>query len=76
MKKLIISLLLFSTLAAGYFEDNFLKYSTFYGSVSLNSPLKTSSKWELTDNGIQDTSEEILYDYNISFGLRKIARFK
>ena len=37
MKKLIL-LTLVSTLFSGYFSDNFLKYSTLYGSVSLESP--------------------------------------
>ena len=53
MKKLLMSLLvtfgiLFANEEGGnYFVDNFLKYSTFYTSVSLNSPFVTESEWEV-----------------------------
>ena len=49
MKKLLMSLLLtISVLSANeeggnYFIDNFLKYSTFYTSVSLNAPFEVKS---------------------------------
>ena len=76
IKLILGTILSISVIFGGYFEENFLKYSTFYGSSSISSPLKTGSQWELTSNGIEDITEEILYDYNISFGLRKIARFK
>ena len=51
MKKLL-SILLTTAILCGeegsnYFVDNFLKYSTFYTSVSLNSPFVAQSKWEV-----------------------------
>ena len=80
MKKFLVSLLitagLFAQETSNYFVDNFLKYSTFYAGFSVNSPLKTNTQFEFTGDGIVDVSEEIEYDYNYSFGVRKIARFK
>jgi len=78
MKKILITLLSISTLFSGYFSDNFLKYSTFYGSVSLESPFAPSQKFTVnTQEGtFEETTEEIEGSYNISLGLRKLARFK
>ena len=54
MKKLLSILLttaiLFAEEGSNYFMDNFLKYSTFYTSVSVNSPFvplvkRWASKW-------------------------------
>ena len=49
MKKFLITLLLTTGLVAeenttNYFVDNFLKYSTFYTSISLNSPFVAQSQ--------------------------------
>ena len=62
----------------GYFSDNFLKYSTFYASVSLESPFTPKQKFAVnTQEGtFQETTEEIEGSYNYSIGLRKLARFK
>ena len=78
MKILLIILLSVSTIMGGYFSDNFLKYSTFYGSVSLESPFAPNQKFTVnTQEGtFEETTEEIEGSYNISFGLRKLARFK
>ena len=65
MKKLLMLLVCFGIISAdNYFVDNFLKYSTFYASYSLNSPLKTNTQFAFTGDGIVDISEEIEYDYN------------
>ena len=49
MKKFLLTLLIAAGFAAegtsNYFVDNFLKYSTFYGGFSLNSPLKTNTQF-------------------------------
>ena len=65
MKKLLMSLLvtfgvLFADEGGNYFVDNFLKYSTFYASVSLNSPFVPSSQWEVdVENGtFTETTKE------------------
>ena len=83
MRKLL-SILLTMTILFGneeggnYFMDNFLKYSTFYTSVSLNSPFTAQSKWEVdVDNGtFIETTKENELAYNVSIGVRKLARFK
>ena len=83
MKKLLSILLTTAILFAGeegsnYFVDNFLKYSTFYTSVSLNSPFVAQSQWEVdVQNGtFVETTKENELAYNISIGVRKLARFK
>ena len=83
MKKLLSILLTTAILFAedsgsNYFMDNFLKYSTFYTSVSLNSPFVPQSKWEVdVQNGtFVETTEETELGYNLSIGVRKLARFK
>ena len=51
MKKLLLTLLITMGLSSetnsNYFVDNFLKYSTFYTSVSLNAPFEVKSQWEV-----------------------------
>ena len=82
MKKFILGLLsstiLFASEGSNYFVDNFLKYSTFYTSVSLYSPFIPKSTWEVdTQNGtFIETTEETELSYNVSVGVRKLARFK
>ena len=84
MKKLLMSLLVtISVLSANeeggnYFIDNFLKYSTFYTSVSLNAPFEVKSQWDVdVDNGtFIETTKENELEYNLSIGVRKLARFK
>ena len=83
MKKLL-SILLTTTILFGneegsnYFVDNFLKYSTFYTSVSLESPFTPAQKFAVDiDNGtFVETTEEVETSYNLSIGVRKLARFK
>tara|TARA_Y100000310_G_scaffold325964_1_gene390235 strand:- start:122 stop:1171 length:1050 start_codon:yes stop_codon:yes gene_type:complete len=72
----ILYILLISTLSGGYFTDNFLKYSTIYGSGSISSPLQSSSELKFTGTDIEENITEIPYNYNLSLGIRKIARFK
>ena len=82
MKKLLSILLtsaiLFAEEGSNYFVDNFLKYSTFYTSVSLESPFTPAQKFSVDPNAgtFVETTEEFETSYNISFGVRKLARFK
>ena len=82
MKKLLSILLtttiLFAEEGSNYFMDNFLKYSTFYTSVSLNAPFEAQSQWDVdVDNGtFIETTKENELAYNLSIGVRKLARFK
>ena len=84
MKKLLVLLLTLGILfsqeeeKSNYFVDNFLKYSTFYTSVSVESPFTPKQKFAVnTDEGtFEETTEEIEGSYNLSIGVRKLARFK
>ena len=61
-----------------YFVDNFLKYSTFYFSVGLDSPFAPAHTFKV-DTGagtFEETTQEIEASYNLTVGVRKLARFK
>ena len=75
---LLTTTILFAEEGSNYFVDNFLKYSTFYTSVSLNAPFEVKSQWEVdVDNGtFVETTKENELEYNLSVGVRKLARFK
>ena len=86
MKKLLIALLTITTLfgneeqfsISDYLKDNFLKYSTVYTSVSLASPFTPAQKFDFDQDlgTFVETTEEVEGSYNVSFGIRKLARFK
>jgi len=86
MKKLLIALLTITTLFSNeeqfsisdYLKDNFLKYSTVYTSVSLASPFTPAEKFDFDQDlgTFVETTEEVEGSYNVSFGIRKLARFK
>ena len=74
--KLIFMLLITASASAGYFTDNFLKYSTFYASGSISSPLASVQNLKFTGSDIQESITETPYNYSYSMGLRKMARFQ
>ena len=87
MKKLLVLLLTMATFfevshcqeeKSNYFVDNFLKYSTFYTSVSVQSPFEPKQKFDFDQElgTFVETTEEVEGSYNVSFGIRKLARFK
>ena len=61
-----------------YFMDNFLKYATFYTSASLESPFTPKETFAVNaeEGTFNETTEKIEGSYNLSFGIRKLARFK
>ena len=61
-----------------YFVDNFLKYSTFYFSLGIDSPFAPAQTFKVdTDAGtFTETTKEIESSYNITVGVRKLARYK
>ena len=64
MKKFIIGVLMLSIGLSGYFSDNFLKYSTFYTSVSLESPFTPKQKFAVnTDEGTFEETTAIVPAY-------------
>jgi len=82
MRKLLSILLttaiLLGSEGSNYFVDNFLKYSTFYTSVSLASPFEPKQQFDFNQDlgTFVETTEEVEGSYNVSFGIRKLARFK
>jgi len=50
------------------------KFSTFYASVNGNNSVSDVDVYSVT-NGLTTTTLETPYDYNLAFGIRKIARF-
>ena len=82
MKKLLLSVLAITLLGAqetsNYFVDNFLQYSTFYASTSVQSPFRPKQTFavDAQQGTFNETTEEIEGSYNISLGVRKLARFK
>ena len=73
--KLLLILVLFINTASSQTLENFFKYSTFYASSTMNTPFMEREDYIAVDKGYVDVTEINDYDYNITLGLRKIARF-
>jgi hypothetical protein len=67
-----IILMLFGLLTC---NAQFFKYSTFYTSMSMGTPMTEREDYIAVNKGYQDVTEVNPYDYNLTIGLRKIARF-
>ena len=82
LKKIILGILLSSSLFGENEIWKFLKYSTAYGSFSLNAPRHQDDRFAIvgglsTGNLVVDRTERDLKpDFQTSFGLRKIGRFQ
>ena len=79
MKKLLIYLFILyvcQNVNAQFVKDLF-KYSTIYVGGNIGKPVQESTKeWYVTQDGqIQDITEVYPFDYTISIGIRKMARF-
>ena len=59
MRKFILSLLMSSMIFGGYFSDNFLKFSTVYGSASVSSPIKPKETIKFTGSEIEEEIEKL-----------------
>ena len=82
LKKIIIGLLLASSLFGQDALLNFFKYSTAYASFSLNAPRYQDDRFAIIgglstgDLMVERTNRELKPDFQSSFGLRKIGRFQ
>ena len=79
MKKLIILFLLISNLAYGQFDykefcKRTFKFSTFYAAASGGTSLSNVDVYSVS-NGLSTSVVQTPFDYNLAFGIRKIARF-
>ena len=74
MKNNILGILLLcvSMLTA---QGNFLKYSTFYTSMTMGTSFVEAQNYIAVAKGYEDVTEVNAYDYNLTIGIRKIARF-
>ncbi len=91
MKKILITFMLLTNSLFGQIEDvfsRFFKYSTAYTGFNLASPMHQEDRYRLSmvdeegnenwQNGeiqIQKDERELKADYDLAFGIRKIARF-
>ena len=75
MKKILI-LILFPLLTFSQDIDikKLFKFSTFYGAVNGGTSVSDVDVFSVTD-GLTTTTIQTPYDYNVTFGVRKIARF-
>ena len=69
--KYLLLILLFPLLSTG----QFFKYSTFYTSMSLGTSMVERDDYIAVNRGYEDVTEINPYDYNLTIGIRKIARF-
>tara|TARA_R110001592_G_scaffold121156_1_gene326412 strand:+ start:37 stop:1329 length:1293 start_codon:yes stop_codon:yes gene_type:complete len=82
LKKIIVGLLLTSSLFSQSVVGNFFKYSTAYASFSLNAPRYQSDRFAIVGGlstgalEVERTNRELKPDFQSSFGLRKIGRFQ
>ena len=69
--RLLLILLMIPLLSVG----QFFKYSTFYTSMSMETSMLERENYIAIDKGYEDVTEINPYDYNLTIGIRKIARF-
>ena len=74
MKKILILLLLPLFSYAQIDLQKTFKFSTFYGAVNGGTSISDIETFSVTD-GLGVITVQTPYDYNITLGLRKIARF-
>ena len=79
MKKLILLFLLISNIAYAQFDykafcKKTFKFSTFYAAASGGTSLSDVDVFSVT-NGLETSTIQTPFDYNLAFGIRKIARF-
>jgi len=79
MKKIFLLLLTLITLNVSAQEwkpqlKKIFKFSTFYGAVNGGTSLSNVDVYSVTD-GLQTTTIETPFDYSVTLGIRKIARF-
>ena len=74
VKRLILLLLLISNVAAAQDVKKLFKFSTFYAAVNGGNSISDVETFSVA-NGLQTSTIKTPFDYNIAFGIRKIARF-
>ena len=72
MKKILLFFVLLATVCS---SQNFFKYSTFYASSTIGSSTLEDGMFKIENKQLIDITEINPYDYNITLGWRKVARF-
>ena len=72
--RLLFILLLACTISNAQIKD-FFKYSTFYTSMTMGTSFVEQEDYIAVGKGYEDITKVNPYDYNLTLGLRKIARF-
>ena len=72
MRKLLILLLLLPLLS--FSQNKLIKFSTFYAAVNGGTSISDVETFSVAD-GLETSIVQTPYDYNITLGIRKIARF-
>jgi len=70
----IILFLLISSLATAQDVKKLFKFSTFYAAASGGTSISDVDEYSIL-NGLQTSIAQTPFDYNLAFGVRKIARF-
>jgi hypothetical protein len=74
MKKILILLLLVANITQAQDFKKYFKFATFYGAASGGTSISDVETFSVT-NGLETSTVKTPFDYNIAFGIRKIARF-
>ena len=74
MKQLLLLFIFITTIGNAQIKD-FFKYSTFYTSMTMGTSMAEREDYVAFDKGYEDVTWINPYDYNLTIGLRKIARF-
>ena len=82
LKKILIGILMSSSLFSQSLLGNFFKYSTAYASFSLNAPRYQDDRFSIIGGlstgalEVARDERELKPDFQTSFGLRKVGRFQ
>ena len=74
MRYIVLIILICFTFAVNAQVNSIFKYATFYGAVNGGTSISDENVFSVTD-GLETFTYKTPYDYNISLGVRKIARF-
>ena len=78
MKKILFIILFMCIALSSHAQVNFnkiFKFATFYTAINGNTSLSDQNIYSINTGVLEDDVIETPFDYNLSFGLRKIARF-
>ncbi len=56
-------------------QGDFFKYSTFYTSMSMNTSMVEREDYMSINKGYEDVTQINDFDYSLTFGVRKVARY-